>query len=130
MKFYNKEDGIFYHEDQIKEGVDYIEITDEQHIAFIDDMNNNDKVPYVEGGEVKLKPREYTTEQLATRVRTKRDGLLTRNVDPIASNNLRWAELSQEQKDELSAYRQQLLDVPQQEGFPQSVIYPAVPSFV
>ena len=61
---------------------------------------------------------------LAASVRERRDAILATEVDPIASNTLRWNALTQEQQAALAAYRQALLDVPQQEGFPQEVVWP------
>lgn len=61
---------------------------------------------------------------LAAQVRAQRDRLLASEIDPIASNTLRWNALTPEQQTDLAAYRQALLDVPQQEGFPQEVVWP------
>ena len=63
----------------------------------------------------------------ANDVRTQRDILLARVVDPIASNVLRWAALSDAQRQALATYRQDLLDVPQQAGFPHNVSWPSKP---
>ena len=64
---------------------------------------------------------------LATQVRAKRDSLLV-VVDAVVSNPLRWASLSSDKQNEWSTYRQALLDVPQQSGFPSSVTWPPVVS--
>lgn len=63
----------------------------------------------------------------AHEVRAERDNRLARDVDPIAGNALRWAALTAEQQQALAAYRQALLDVPQQSGFPYNVTWPAKP---
>ena len=63
---------------------------------------------------------------LASEVRADRDGRLT-EVDAIAGNALRWAELDAAAQASWSAYRQALLDVPQQSGFPTSVTWPTKP---
>lgn len=63
----------------------------------------------------------------AASVRAERDNLLL-TVDAIAGNALRWASLSAEQQAEWAAYRQALLDIPQQAGFPHNVTWPEVPS--
>lgn len=60
-------------------------------------------------------------------VRADRNLLLYREVDPIASNALRWASLSAEQQQAWADYRQALLDVPQQAGFPHNVTWPSTP---
>ena len=62
----------------------------------------------------------------AAQVRADRDGRLT-EVDAIAGNALRWADLTSDKQAEWSQYRTDLLDVPQQAGFPDSVIWPTQP---
>jgi hypothetical protein len=64
---------------------------------------------------------------LAAQVRAERDSLLV-VVDAIVSNPLRWADLSSDKQNEWSTYRQDLLDVPQQSGFPSTVTWPPVVS--
>jgi hypothetical protein len=61
-----------------------------------------------------------TTEQLAANVRYRRDALLA-EVDSIVGNPLRWASFSQAQQTAWANYRQALLDVPQQPGFPNTI---------
>ena len=67
-----------------------------------------------------------TPEQLEAAARAKRDDLL-RELDAIVSNPLRWAEFDDETKQALAEYRQALLDVPQQEGFPENIEWPENP---
>ena len=64
---------------------------------------------------------------LAAQVRSDRDLLLSL-VDVVVSNPLRWASLSSDKQNEWTVYRQALLDVPQQSGFPGSVSWPPVVS--
>ena len=64
---------------------------------------------------------------LSDQLRGERDGLLA-EVDAIAGNALRWATLSAEQQDAWAVYRQALLDVPQQAGFPNDVVWPVKPT--
>ena len=66
-------------------------------------------------------------EELAMRVRDSRFNLLV-EVDAVAGNILRWAGLTPEEKAEWATYRQALLDVPQQDGFPNTVVWPTKPS--
>ena len=63
---------------------------------------------------------------LASEVRADRDGRLT-EVDAIAGNTLRWAALDADTQAAWSAYRQALLDVPQQSGFPADITWPTKP---
>lgn len=60
-------------------------------------------------------------------VREVRDGLL-RELDSVVSNPIRWATLTPENQQELITYRQALLDIPEQEGFPFEVVYPDKPN--
>jgi hypothetical protein len=66
-------------------------------------------------------------EWKATEVRAERDRLLSTKVDPLVSNTLRWADLSSDKQNEWTVYRQALLDVPQQSGFPSTVTWPTKP---
>jgi hypothetical protein len=63
----------------------------------------------------------------AASVRIKRDALLARVVDPIATNALRWASLTEDQRQAWAAYRQALLDITKQAGFPHNVTWPSKP---
>jgi hypothetical protein len=56
--------------------------------------------------------------------RSKRNALLT-DIDQV--NPVRYASLTVPQQAELQAYRQLLLDVPQQAGFPTQVEWPPKP---
>lgn len=60
-------------------------------------------------------------------IRRQRDQLLS-EVDIIVSNPLRWNDMTKLDQQLWSEYRQLLLDVPQQEGFPSNVIWPIKPS--
>lgn len=64
---------------------------------------------------------------LASEVRSDRDARLA-EVDAIAGNALRWADLTSAEQAEWSTYRQALLDVPQQAGFPNDVVWPVRPT--
>jgi hypothetical protein len=59
-------------------------------------------------------------------VRNQRDDLLTQ-FDSIVSNPFRWQAFTAEEQQALGQYRQDLLDVPQQTGFPYSVTFPILP---
>ena len=63
---------------------------------------------------------------LSEQLRMERDGLLA-ELDAFVGNPLRWGSLSAEQKNALGVYRQDLLDVPQQDGFPNTVVWPTKP---
>lgn len=65
--------------------------------------------------------------QAAAAVRSQRDYLLGTEVDPIVSNPLRWADMTAEQQTAWAAYRTALLDITDQAGFPNNVIWPNKP---
>lgn len=68
----------------------------------------------------------YTLVKAAKDARSERDNKLSA-LDSVAGNQLRFAELTPDQQAELADYRQLLLDVPQQEGFPLTIDWPAMP---
>lgn len=75
-----------------------------------------------------IPPTQAELDQKAAElVRYKRDLLLSRVVDPIVSNPLRWADLTPEQQHAWSNYRRALLDITDQVGFPHDVIWPVKP---
>lgn len=75
-----------------------------------------------------------TTDAIRARqaeiARARRDDMLRYQVDPIVTNPLRWAALSAAEQQEVSAYRQALLDVSSQAEFPQSINWPQRPSML
>jgi hypothetical protein len=94
---------------------------------------------YVNGQLVDLTPQEElefnaaeaawvagADDRKAEEVREKRDDLLL-EVDAIAGNALRWTELAAPTQALWATYRSELLDVPQQAGFPNTVTWPTKP---
>jgi len=73
------------------------------------------------GSLVNPTPSEVT---LAASVREKRDMILATEVDAVSGNALRWAALDAETQAAWATYRQALLDVPQQAGFPNNITWP------
>lgn len=71
---------------------------------------------------------EVTLVVTEAEVRADRDSILVTVIDPLVSNPLRWADLTADKQAEWSQYRTDLLDVPQQEGFPSAVTWPTEPS--
>ena len=88
-----------------------------------------------EFGEIEeyIAPPEPTEKdilaQKAWEIRNERNTRL-KVLDEVVMNPLRYASFTDEQKTELATYRQALLDVPQQEGFPIEVTWPDKPSFI
>jgi hypothetical protein len=67
------------------------------------------------------------TAQAQQHTRHRRDQLLTQ-VDRV--NPIWYASLTNLQQQELVQYRQALLDIPQQQDFPQAVIWPSKPNWL
>lgn len=85
------------------------------------DAMKNEAAPYVP-------PTQEELDAIAAaEVRAERNRRLAQEVDPIAGNALRWAALTPEQQQVWADYRQALLDVPSQEGFPHTVVWPVKP---
>ena len=57
-----------------------------------------------------------------------RDKMLVEEVDPIVSNALRWNDMTDAKRTEWTNYRQALLDVPAQYGYPDSITWPTKPT--
>jgi hypothetical protein len=83
-------------------------------------------------GEVTIRP--YTDAEIevvnAARgpsIRRHRDSLLVTEVDPLVSNQLRWAELTEAQQAAWTQYRRDLLDITAQSGFPTDITWPTKP---
>lgn len=71
-------------------------------------------------------PNSGPSEQyLAECARQRRNKYLGMYVDSI--NIIRWESLTEQKKQELKDYRQELLDVPQQLGFPTNIDWPTPP---
>ena len=70
---------------------------------------------------------EEVTQMIVIQARTDRDSLLTKEVDPVVSNPLRWANLTAAKQAEWTQYRTDLLNVPNQSGFPNSITWPTKP---
>ena len=66
-------------------------------------------------------------KQKAQEVRDARNSILTFEVDPIVSNPLRWADMTESKQEEWKKYRQDLLDITKQPKFPKVVTFPKKP---
>lgn len=72
-----------------------------------------------------LSMRETENGIKEMQVRNERDFRLRNDVDSL--NPIRWGMLSEEQKTAWGTYRQDLLDIPQQTGFPWKITWPTKP---
>ena len=93
-------------------------------------VNNNDLLAAMakRGGVAPYVPPTQTEldAELSNQLRGQRNQLLFA-VDAIAGNALRWSALDAKTQAAWSVYRQALLDVPQQSGFPNRVVWPVEP---
>lgn len=71
--------------------------------------------------------QQWLDETKAAEVRKIRDQKLKFIVDPIVSNPLRWADMTAVQQQRVKDYRQALLDITDQTGFPHNVVWPTEP---
>ena len=69
-----------------------------------------------------------TQAELEANLRAQRNQKLVEEVDPIVTNPLRWAELTDAKQAEWVQYRTDLLNLPEQAGFPNTVTWPTKPS--
>lgn len=90
--------------------------------GVLQDMSEAD-IAWATEQAAKIASQNLANKQRA--VRDKRDELLRSNVDSL--NPIRWAALTDAQKTAFGVYRQELLDVPQQAGFPNNVTWPTKP---
>jgi hypothetical protein len=72
--------------------------------------------------------QEELDAELAAGLRAQRDDKLVQEVDPIVTNPLRWAELTDAKQAEWTQYRTDLLNLPDQAGFPNTVTWPTKPT--
>jgi hypothetical protein len=70
----------------------------------------------------------YLSEQHQAVMRDERNRRLL-DLDMYVCNPLRWNAMSDQHKQMIVLYRQKLLDVPQQDGFPQNIDWPIFPDF-
>ena len=82
--------------------------------------------PGLQPGHRPLVPAD-TSMPTAASMRTHRNNLL-HEVDKI--NPVRYNSLTQQQQQELANYRQSLLGVPQQAGFPLAIEWPSKPTWL
>lgn len=93
----------------------------------------DDDADFTVPGVVKsLTVDEYANEQQkendtkAMQVRERRDWLLRTEVDSY--NPMRWESLTAEQQNAIRVYRQALLDITAQPGFPWTIEWPIIPA--
>jgi hypothetical protein len=97
----------------------------EQHQYLIDGYYEINKYKIVNNQVVSVDP--VINDDYVTLMKNIRNVLLS-DVDRV--NPIWYASLATDQQQELQAYRQALLAVPQQAGFPESVEWPRKPTWL
>jgi hypothetical protein len=72
--------------------------------------------------------QEEINAELSEDIRDYRAFLLATEVDPLVTNPLRWAGLTESKQAEWTQYRTDLLNLSEQDTFPSSVTWPTKPS--
>ena len=80
---------------------------------------------YNDGNWVLYVP-QISEEEKSKTVRDKRNEILKNEIDII--NPMWWNSMTSEQQQNWQNYRQALLDIPQQQGFPFEIIWPEKPT--
>jgi len=75
-----------------------------------------------------VEERKQWESEAPDRARSERDEILSINVDPIVSNVLRWNDMTDAKRAEWTQYRTDLLNLPEQSGFPNSITWPTKPT--
>jgi hypothetical protein len=78
--------------------------------------------------EKPIMSEEMIKKNYEDEIRHKRNILLSKYVDPLVSNPLRWNDISSEKKYRIVEYRRKLLDITKQPEFPYSVEWPDIPN--
>jgi hypothetical protein len=94
--------------------------------AFIPaDSTNSDYAAYLAWVDAGNTPDPVPQAELEAPVRAQRDALLVASDNHALAD--RWAAMTTQQQQAWTQYRQDLRDVPQQPGFPQTVVWPTPP---
>jgi hypothetical protein len=98
--------------------------------ADTDTTINNDELLELIGSDYAAyvpPTQEELDAALAASIRGIRNNLLATEVDPLVTNPLRWAELTEAQQAAWTQYRRDLLDITAQAGFPTDITWPTKP---
>jgi hypothetical protein len=97
------------------------------HSIFIKAPRGDGEIGWtlLEDGEWDTGEIPETLEQRSLKERQRRDKYLMMFVDTL--NGPRWEVFTEEQKTAWIQYRLDLLNVPQQEGFPDNIMWPTMP---
>lgn len=81
----------------------------------------------IRSGSVEVLPSDDSLVDFqAAKLKAERDSLLSA-TDYLVQPDY---PITESQREEVKAYRQALRDIPQQEGFPENVVWPEKPAFI
>jgi hypothetical protein len=98
---------------------EYTTVTEEEYYAV------NGLVRLIDAKIILGKTEAERRIEMEDEVRARRDKIFLDTVDRV--NGLRWEAMAEAEKEAWRAYRQALLDIPEQEGYPFSVAWPEKP---
>lgn len=98
--------------------IDDIKKQQDEYASWSEWCNDNGYQIFKTDGVYACRPYAEPLENMVEEARKYRDMLLEKEVDPFICNPYRWENISEEEKLNLLAYRQYLLDVPQLPEFP------------
>lgn len=126
--YFNESNGLIVSAILEKDGVNDARYIEDglSEIEISGDIDPDCSIKRVVNGAL-VYAQDKLDEKVAIAVRTERDKKLENEVDQISNNALRWASLTAEQQQALADYRQALLDVPSQSGFPHDIVWPNKP---
>ncbi len=128
MRYYSNTTGGFYHSAIHGEALpaDAVEISEASYRALRAGLAAGQQIHADSNGRPALVARPApSVDELAAQVRAERDHRLRAQVDSV--NAVRWAAMNDAEQQAWSTFRQALLDVPQQTGFPHSIDWPVQP---
>lgn len=91
-------------------------------VLFLDDGVVREATPE----ELAVMDARAAVEVMASEARVRRNRLLMASDVLVLAD--RWASYTDEQRSEIGAYRTALRDIPEQESFPDDIVWPAEPT--
>ena len=88
---------------------------------------DNDALLKLIGSNFTKLSKDEKDKREADAQRVIRNTRLENEVDPLVTNPIRWAELTNDQQTAWTKYRTDLFNVPQQSGFPLTHTFPTKP---
>jgi hypothetical protein len=128
MIYYSDSSKGFYHKEIHGNNIpeDCVEISKEEYNDLLKEIYQNNKQIEVVGGKISVieKNKSVNKEELILKIAAKRNDLLSKSDWTILPD----APFTQEQQNSWREYRQALRDITEQEGYPETVVFPEPPT--